>query len=68
MIAVRVLEPVKVAVVGAPSYFAEWQPPRTPDESHRHSPFNFVEMPMARCSNGCSSGRVNPKRFRWRAG
>jgi DNA-binding transcriptional LysR family regulator len=37
MIAVRVMGPVKVAVVGAPSYFARRQPPRTPDDMARHS-------------------------------
>src|SRR5271156_3673678 len=37
MIAVRVTEPMKIAVVGAPSYFARRQPPRTPDDLGRHS-------------------------------
>ncbi len=37
MIAVRVMGPVKVAVVGAPSYFARRQRPRTPDDLARHS-------------------------------
>src|SRR6202051_4934799 len=32
MIIVRVMGPVKVAVVGAPSYFARRQRPRTPDD------------------------------------
>jgi DNA-binding transcriptional LysR family regulator len=37
MIAVRVTSPMKVAVVGAPSYFAQRCPPRRPDDlgSHR---------------------------------
>jgi DNA-binding transcriptional LysR family regulator len=37
MTAVRVSGPLKIAVVGAPSYFAKRRPPRTPDDlaSHR---------------------------------
>ena len=37
MIAVRVMEAVKVAIVGAPNYFALRSPPRTPDDLQRHS-------------------------------
>jgi len=37
MIAVRVMGPMKVAVVGAPAYFARWRLPRTPDDLARHS-------------------------------
>jgi len=37
MIAVRVTSPMKVAVVGAPSYFARRDAPRTPDDLSRHS-------------------------------
>jgi DNA-binding transcriptional LysR family regulator len=36
MIAVRVTGPLKVAVVGAPSYFAKRHPPRTPEDLARH--------------------------------
>src|ERR1700681_2987279 len=36
MIAVRVMAPMKVAVVGAPAYFARQRPPRTPDDLARH--------------------------------
>lgn len=36
MVAVRVLGPLKVAVVGAPSYFANRRPPRTPEDLLRH--------------------------------
>jgi DNA-binding transcriptional LysR family regulator len=36
MIAVRVLGPLKLAVVGAPAYFARRRPPRTPDDLARH--------------------------------
>jgi DNA-binding transcriptional LysR family regulator len=37
MIAVRVMGPMKFAVVGAPTYFARRRPPRTPDDLARHS-------------------------------
>jgi DNA-binding transcriptional LysR family regulator len=37
MIAVRVMGPMKLAVVGAPAYFARRRPPRTPDDLARHS-------------------------------
>jgi DNA-binding transcriptional LysR family regulator len=36
MIAVRVMGPLKVAVSGAPSYFAQRNPPRSPDDLARH--------------------------------
>jgi DNA-binding transcriptional LysR family regulator len=37
MIAVRVMGPMKVAVVGAPAYFARQRAPRTPDDLALHS-------------------------------
>src|SRR3984957_1155111 len=37
MVAVRVMAPIKVAVVGAPSYFARRPRPRIPDDLARHS-------------------------------
>src|ERR1700724_2187818 len=37
MIAVRVMGPMKVAIVAAPTYFARRRPPRTPDDLARHS-------------------------------
>jgi DNA-binding transcriptional LysR family regulator len=37
MIAVRVIGPMRVAVVGAPSYFAWRSPPSTPDDLSLHS-------------------------------
>ena len=37
MIAIRVTGPMKIAVVGAPSYFARRQRPRTPNDLSRHS-------------------------------
>src|ERR1700686_5364669 len=41
MIAVRVMGPMKIAVVGAPAYFARRRPPRTPDDLARHSCVQF---------------------------
>jgi DNA-binding transcriptional LysR family regulator len=37
MIAVRVMEPMRVAVVGAPAYFARRRRPRAPEDLARHS-------------------------------
>ena len=37
MIAVRVMGPMRVAVVGAPAYFIRQRPPRTPDDLAHHS-------------------------------
>ena len=37
MIAVRVMGPTKIVVVGAPTYFAKRRPPRTPDDLAGHS-------------------------------
>jgi DNA-binding transcriptional LysR family regulator len=37
MIAVRVMGPMRVTVVGAPAYFARRRAPRTPDDLVRHS-------------------------------
>jgi DNA-binding transcriptional LysR family regulator len=37
MIAVRVMGPMKVAVIAAPTYFARQRPPRTPDDLARHA-------------------------------
>jgi DNA-binding transcriptional LysR family regulator len=37
MIAARITGPMKIAVVGAPAYFARRRPPRTPDDLARHS-------------------------------
>jgi DNA-binding transcriptional LysR family regulator len=37
MIAVRVTGPMRVAVVGAPTYFARRRPPRMPDDLAHHS-------------------------------
>ena len=45
MIAVRVTGPIKIAVVGAPSYFAQRKPPRTPDDLSRHSCVQYRRGP-----------------------
>ena len=37
MIGVRVTGPIKIALVGAPTYFARQPPPRTPEDLARHS-------------------------------
>jgi DNA-binding transcriptional LysR family regulator len=37
MIAVRAMGPMKIAVVGAPTYFARRRRPRTPDDLSRHN-------------------------------
>lgn len=56
MIAVRVMGPMKAAVVGAPSYFARRRPPRTPDDLAGHNCVQYrwaadgpvIEWPFAR--------------------
>jgi DNA-binding transcriptional LysR family regulator len=45
MIAVRVMGPMKVAVVGAPSYFERRRPPRTVDELASHSCIQYRFAP-----------------------
>jgi DNA-binding transcriptional LysR family regulator len=45
MIAVRVTGPIKIAMVGAPSYFAQRKPPRTPDDLSRHSCVQYRRGP-----------------------
>jgi len=49
MVAVRVTGPLKVAVVGAPAYFARHAPPRTPNDLARHSCVQYrwsVDSPL----------------------
>jgi DNA-binding transcriptional LysR family regulator len=36
MIAVRVTDPMRIAVVGAPSYFSQRRPPQSPDDLRHH--------------------------------
>jgi hypothetical protein len=55
MIAVCVMGPMKVAVVGAPSYFAQRNRPRTPDEFARHSCVQY-----RRHTDGCVFGMPLP--------
>src|SRR5258707_2321301 len=50
MIAVRVMGPMKIAVVGAPTYFARRRAPRTPDDLARHI---CVEYRREAGSRGC---------------
>jgi DNA-binding transcriptional LysR family regulator len=45
MIAVRVMGPMKVAIVAAPAYFARKRPPRTPDDLARHSCVQYRRAP-----------------------
>src|SRR5580692_12118979 len=56
MIAVRVMGPMNIAVVGAPTYFARRPPPRTPDDLARHS---CVQIRMA------AEGDVYAWPFEW---
>jgi len=54
MIATRVAGPMKVAIVGAPGYFALRRPPRTPEDLARHSCVQYrrngtvLEWPLKR--------------------
>jgi DNA-binding transcriptional LysR family regulator len=41
MIAVRIAPDHRMAVVGAPSYFATWSKPRTPDDLTKHNCINL---------------------------
>jgi hypothetical protein len=68
MIAVRVMGPMKVAVVGAPSYFERRRPLRA------HSmilpptaAFNIDLRRMGLFYHGPSSGTAGPRGCRWRA-
>ena len=65
MIAVRVMAPMKVAVVGAPAYFARRRPPRTPDDLSVTAAFNIGWRPTATYGFGRSSGTANRGGFRW---
>jgi DNA-binding transcriptional LysR family regulator len=44
MIAVRVMGPMKVVVVGAPEYFAQHSSPRTPEDLARHSCVQYRQV------------------------
>lgn len=41
MVAVRLTDPYRIAVVGSPAYFAEHAPPRTPHELSAHACINY---------------------------
>jgi len=45
MVAVRVSGPMKIAIVGAPTYFSQRRPPRTPDDLARHSCVQYRRGP-----------------------
>jgi len=57
MIAARVMGPIKLAVVGAPTYFARRPPPRTPDDLAQHNCIQYrwtddgavFDWPFERC-------------------
>jgi DNA-binding transcriptional LysR family regulator len=66
MIAVRVMGLMKIAVVGAPAYFARRRPPRTPDDLARHSCVQYRREATYWC--GRSSGTANRGGFPWMAG
>jgi DNA-binding transcriptional LysR family regulator len=65
MIATRVMGPRKLAVVGAPTYFARRPPPRTPDDLAQHSCIQYrwtddgavFDWPFERCGK---SRRIRP--------
>ena len=68
MIAVRVMGPMRVTVVGAPVYFARRRPPRTPMISPATAAFNTAWRQTAPCSTGRSSGTASHGGYRWMAG
>ncbi len=60
MIAVRVTGPIKLTTVGAPGYFAQRPPPRTPGDLARHSCVQYrlpgdrlLEWPLAKDGKAC---------------
>jgi DNA-binding transcriptional LysR family regulator len=57
MIAVRVMGPMRVTVVGAPVYFARRRPPRTPDDLARHSCVQYRLVRRRRVRLGVRAGR-----------
>jgi DNA-binding transcriptional LysR family regulator len=65
MIAVRVMGPMKIAVVGAPSYFANAARRARPMISSVTAAFNIGRRPTALYSFSPSSGTANRGGFRW---
>ena len=64
MIAVRVMGPIKVAMVGAPAYFARRRPPRTPEDLARHNCVQYRAAGRRRASSGRSSGTARRGGYR----
>ncbi len=69
MIAIRIIEPFKIVVVGSPHYLALRRPPRTPDDLAAHSCVQYrlaADAPLlkwpfrrdGRCRNVAVNGRV----------
>ena len=67
MIAVRVVGPMRVAVVGAPAYFAGVARRARPMISPGTAAFNIAGRRTAPCSNGHLSGTASLGRSRWMA-
>jgi DNA-binding transcriptional LysR family regulator len=57
MVAVRVMAPMKVAVVGSPAYFARHPPPRTPNDLKHHDCIQFRRGSDGLVVDWCSAGR-----------
>ena len=68
MIAVRVMGPMKMAIVGAPAYFARRRPPRTPDDLARHSCVQYRLAGRRHAWRGRWYGTARRGGFRWMAG
>ena len=60
MIAVRVMGPMKVAVVGAPSYFERQRPPRTLEDLASIAASNIALRRLKLFCHGLSSGTARP--------
>jgi DNA-binding transcriptional LysR family regulator len=68
MIAVRVIGPMKVAMVGAPEYFEQRPPPRTLDDLASHSCIQYRFAPNeAVLQWSFRSGTAGPRGCRWQA-
>jgi DNA-binding transcriptional LysR family regulator len=68
MIAVRVTGPMRVAVVGAPTYFARRRPPRTPDDLAHHSCVQYRRAAGSRVRVAIRAGRQIATDFAGRPG
>ena len=65
MIALRVMGPMKIVVVGAPTYFARRRPPRTPDDLARHSCVQYRLTADGDVLEWPFSGTANRAALRW---